>query len=457
MDVYDPRARLALFPDWSELEPPEPGPLAASRKAGEAGLTIAGCDLGALAQHHGTPLYLYDQATMDAAVAEYRQALKRFYPGPAGITYAGKAFLCVAMAQWVQRKGLWLDCTGVGELYVAAKAGVRREQIVVHGVNKTQEDVDAALVQAGTIVVDSLGEVEKLARWSQRGSTRALPNLWLRVRPGLAVATHAHTQTGQKDSKFGMGWQEATEAIRLCLQHTLPVTGLHFHQGSHFHDPQPLGPAIDSTLDLVAALHAECDWLPQVVCPGGGWGVAYHQDELPHPPVAAYVRYIGERLSTGCHKRGLPLPQLHLEPGRSIVGRAGVALYRVGAVKHASGRRWLLLDGGLADNPRRALYGARYSALPVEEPLRQGSGPAWLGGPYCESGDILMEELALPDVQAGELIAVPVSGAYQLSMASNYNGARKPAVLWLVQGEAHLVQERESLDDLVRRDRALPR
>jgi diaminopimelate decarboxylase len=399
---------------------------------------------------------VYDQATMDASLTEYRDALARFYVGPAGITYAGKAFLCVAMAQWVQRNGLWLDCTGVGELRVAAAAGVQRNQIVVHGVNKSKEDVDAALAEAGTIVVDSPGEVEKLLALPFGKLPDLLPNLWLRVRPGLAVATHAHTQTGQKDSKFGMDWQEATDAMRLCLNRGWPVTGLHFHQGSHFHDPQPLGPAIDSALDLVAALHAEHGWLPEVICPGGGWGIAYHEDELPHPAIVDYVRLISECLASCCQQRGLPLPQLHLEPGRSIVGRAGVALYRVGAVKHASARRWLLLDGGLADNPRRALYGARYSALPVEEPLRQGSGPAWLGGPFCESGDILIEDLALPDIQPGELIAVPGSGAYQLSMASNYNGARKPAVVWLMDGEAYLVQVRETLDDLVRRDRVLP-
>ena len=446
MSNYDPRRRLALFPNAATIEPAAEG----------ARLTIAGCDLGALARRHGTPLYLYDQATMDAAVAEYREALAHFYPGPAGITYAGKAFLCVAMAQWVQRQGMWLDCTGVGELRIAAAAGVRREQIVVHGVNKGQDDVDAALAQAGTIVVDSLGEVGKLLDLAETISTAPYPNLWLRVRPGLAVATHAHTQTGQKDSKFGMDWNEATEAVHICQQHGLPVTGLHFHQGSHFHDPEPLGPAIDGALDLVASLRADLGWQPQVICPGGGWGIAYHEDELPHPTVGEYVRYIGERLAGGCRRRGLALPQLHLEPGRSISGRAGVALYRVGAVKHTAGRRWLLLDGGLADNPRRALYGARYSALPVDDPERPASGTAWLGGPFCESGDILIEDLALPDVQPGELIAVPVSGAYQLSMASNYNGARKPAVLWLVEGEAHVIQERETLDDLVRRDRPLP-
>jgi diaminopimelate decarboxylase len=445
MDSYEPRARLALFPDTARIGPANKG----------ARLTIAGCDLEALAQTHGTPLYLYDQATMDAALGDYEEALARSYPNATGITYAGKAFLCVAMAQWVQRNDLWLDCTGIGELHIAATAGVRREQIVVHGVNKSASDLAAALARAGTIVVDSLGEVEELLHQPRTGSARH-PELWLRLRPGLAVDTHAHTQTGQEDSKFGMDWHEAADAVRLCRRQGLPVTGLHFHQGSHFHDPEPLGPAIDSTLDLMAALRTDQDWLPRVLCPGGGWGIAYHEDELPHPAVADYVGFVGDRLAQGCRQRDLPLPRLHLEPGRSLVGRAGVALYRVGAVKHTAGRRWLLVDGGLADNPRRALYGARYSSLPVRKLDRAPLGTAWLGGPFCESGDILIEDLALPDIEPGELIAVPVSGAYQLSMASNYNGARKPAVLWLVEGVAHLVQERETLDDLVGRDRVLP-
>jgi diaminopimelate decarboxylase len=176
---------------------------------------------------------------------------------------------------------------------------------------------------------------------------------------------------------------------------------------------------------------------------------------LPQPDVEEYVRFVAQHLVASCHRRGLPLPRLHLEPGRSIVARAGVALYRVGTVKETRQRRWLLLDGGLVDNPRPALYGARYSALPVQGPNRPVSKEAWLAGPYCESGDVMIEALPFPDVQAGELVAVPVSGAYHLSMASNYNGACKPAVLWLGEGTAHLIQRREPVEDLIRRDEPL--
>ena len=434
--------RLALFPITTKIQ----------TTLDHEHLTLAGCDLAELAERYGTPLYLYDQATMDAAVDAYRTALAGSYPGEADITYAGKAFLCVAMARWVQRQGLWLDCTGAGELWIAAAAGVDKARILVHGVNKSQADLHAAVAQAGTIVVDNLSELARLVALSQK-VTAPLPDLWLRLRPGLSVKTHhAHTQTGQTDSKFGMNHAQAVQAARTCRQYDLPLTGLHFHQGSHFRDPSPIGPALDAALDVIVALHTESGWLPQALCPGGGWGVAYHEDELPHPPIEDYVKFVAQHLAAGCQRRGLPTPRLYLEPGRSLVARAGVALYRVGAVKQTPQRRWLLLDGGMTDNVRPALYGARYSALPVQRPGRPAQDPTWLAGPFCESGDVLIEALPMPEVQAGELIAVPVSGAYQLSMASNYNGALKPAVLWLENGSARLIQQRETLDDLIRRD-----
>lgn len=433
--------RLDLFPHTTTIQ-----------GAGDtAHLTIAGCDLRALAERYGTPLYLYDQATMDAAVAAYRTAMQRYYPGDGAITLAGKAFMCVAGAQWAQQQRIWLDCTGAGELTVASVARFDRERILVHGVNKSAEDLHAALTQASTIVVDNLSELERLAAMIQV-ATGPRPDLWLRVRPGVAVETHAYRQTGQEDSKFGMSLTEAVEAVARCQQQGLQLTGLHFHQGSHFHNVEPIGPGLDVVLDLVQELYMQSGWAPAVLSPGGGWGIAYHEDDLPHAPIEHYVQFVAQRLAQGCAERELPLPRLQFEPGRSLVAQAGVAIYRIGAVKQSANRRWLLIDGGMADNPRKALYGARYSALPVQQPARPASGPAWIGGPYCESGDVLLEDLPLPAMQAGELLAVPSSGAYHLAMGSNYNGARKPAVLWLNAGHATLIQRRETLDDLVARD-----
>ena len=433
--------RLSLFPHPAQIE----------KQAQASRLTVSGLSLLELAQQYSTPLYVYDRLTLQAGLQRYEQSLADAYPASSGITYAGKAFLCTALAQWVSQQDLWLDCTGAGELAIARAAGVPPSKLLVHGVNKSQADLHAALEQAGTIVVDNLSELERLHAMLN-GSSSQSPDLWLRLRPGVAVATHAYRQTGQDDSKFGMGALELFQAIQFCQLNALPLKGIHFHQGSHFHDPAPIGPALDTALDIITEARSTFGWLPETLCPGGGWGVPYHEDDLPHLPVESYVQFISERLIEGCQHRNLPLPRLQLEPGRSLVAQAGVAIYRVETVKNTPHRRWLMLDGGMADNPRPALYRARYSALPLTDLERPFIGRAWLAGPFCESGDILIEDLEMPDIQPGEYLAIPVSGAYHLSMGNNYNGARKPAVLWLDGSKATLIQRRETLEDLTRRD-----
>jgi diaminopimelate decarboxylase len=425
--------RLRLFPDSSTVK--------------NDTLHIGGHDLTSIAAEYGTPLYLYDRLTMDAAVADYQSALRKYYPGSGQITYAGKAFLCKAIAAWTQAHEMLVDCTGEEEIAIALAAGVARHNILVHGVNKSSEDLTAALQYAGTIVVDNLTELHRLA--SQLTNHQSpITTLWLRLVPGVAVHTHhTHTQTGQHDSKFGMTREELLQAANFCKEHDLPLAGIHFHQGSNFRDPEPLIPAIDMALDLAKEIEFSGEWH---FCPGGGWGMAYHEDELPNPSIESYVRGIAEAVVEGCLRRGLHLPQLHLEPGRSLIARAGVAVYRVGAIKKRPGKTWLLVDGGMADNPRFALYGARYSCLPVTGIGREGSGPVSIAGPFCESGDILIEGLPMPDIQEGELIAIPVAGAYQLSMASNYNGARRPAVVWLDGQSTKLIVKRETIQDLLK-------
>jgi len=408
-------------------------------------LNIAGHDLASLANRYLTPLYVYDLPTLDASSKSYTDALSAYYPAPAHITYAGKAFLCKAIAKWTQEHNLFVDCTGEGEIGIAVAANVPREHILVHGVNKSLNDLKSAIRHAGTIVVDNLTELKCITQYEIRNT-----NIWLRLLPGMAVSTHhAHTQTGQHDSKFGMTRDEILEAAKYCKKHNLPFKGIHFHQGSNFRDPEPLLPAIDMALDLAKEVGFNGEWH---FSPGGGWGVAYHEDELPHPSIESYVRGIAESVIEGCKSRGLDLPHLHLEPGRSLIARAGVALYRVGAVKRRGDKVWILTDGGMADNPRFAMYGARYSCLPVSGLGRERSERVSIVGPYCESGDILIENLSMPKVEEGELIAIPVAGAYHLSMSSNYNGARRPAVLMLVEGKAELMLRRETMDDLLARD-----
>jgi diaminopimelate decarboxylase len=428
--------RLRLFPDSTIIQ--------------NNTLHVAGQDLASLAADHGTPLYIYDRATLDASVTEYRSALERYYPASARITYAGKAFLCKTIAEWALVQDLLVDCTGETEITIAMAAGVPRENILVHGVNKSVSDIKSALQNSQVVVVDNLSELHIMESNSlllERQEQAGL-QIWLRLVPGVAVHTHhTHTQTGQHDSKFGMTREELLEAAKFCKDHNLPLAGIHFHQGSNFRDPEPLIPAIDLALDLAKEIGFREGWH---FCPGGGWGMAYHEDELPNPSIESYVRGIAEAVVEGCLGRNLPLPLLHLEPGRSLIARAAVAVYRVGAVKKRPGRTWLLVDGGMADNPRFALYGARYSCLPVTGLDREANGKVSIGGPFCESGDILLEDLPMPDVREGEWIVIPVAGAYQLSMSSNYNGARRPAALWLEDGKVKTMVRRETIQDLLK-------
>ena len=451
--------RLALFPESTRIH--------------NDSLFIAGHALASLADRYQTPLYLYDRATMDNSVAAYKGALRDYYPGPSEITYAGKAFLCKAIAQWTQEHKLWLDCTGEGEIAIAVAGGVPREHMLVHGVNKSIADIRAALQHSRTIVVDNLTELKRLhvtlseatlaphasageSLYSTKGDSlvATLPQsditLWLRLLPGVSVDTHhAHTQTGQHESKFGMTRAEILEAASFCKEHNLPLKGIHFHQGSNFRDASPLIKAIEIGLDLAKEIGLNDDWH---FSPGGGWGVAYHEDELPQPDTDEYVRIIAEKVIEGCQARGLTLPYLHLEPGRSLIARAGVALYKVGAIKRRGDKVWILTDGGMTDNPRYAMYGARYSCLSVTGVERESSELVSIAGPYCESGDVVIENLSMPRIEEGELIAIPVTGAYHLSMSSNYNGARKPAVLLLEEGQVKEIIRRETTDDLLRRD-----
>ncbi|HCR70804.1 MAG TPA: diaminopimelate decarboxylase [Anaerolineae bacterium] len=426
--------RLDLFPITTKIENNE--------------LSIARINLKNLVDEFQTPLYIYDKATLDSSVTEYKNALASYYGTHASVTYAGKAYLCTAIAQWTQLHGLTLDCTGEGEIHIALNAKVKRENILVHGVNKSDADLKSAIQHAGTIVVDNLTELEKIKETLRFAQSDM--NLWLRLLPGVTVSTHhAHTQTGHHESKFGMTREEILQAAEFCKKNKMPLKGLHFHQGSNFRDPEPLIPAIDLALDIAKEIGFDDEWH---FCPGGGWGVAYHEDELPHPSIEHYVKGVCEAVIEGCEKRNLSLPHLHLEPGRSLVACAGVAIYRVGAIKKRENKTWVLVDGGMADNPRYAMYGARYSCLAVTGITEERSEVISVAGPYCESGDVIFEDLPMSKLKAGDLIAVPMSGAYHLSMSSNYNGARKPAVYMLENGEAKLIQKRETLDDLLRRD-----
>ncbi|MEW5961136.1 MAG: diaminopimelate decarboxylase [Chloroflexota bacterium] len=434
--------RLSLFPRGTAIN-------------SDGQLTLGGHRATDLSRQFGTPLYVYDVATIRSQIATYRRGLAA-YPGPSRLAYASKAFLCTALARLMTAEGVGLDVASAGEIFIARQGGADPVRLHLHSNNKTRLDLETALdTGVGRIVVDNTTELALLA---ELAAGRQQPvNIWLRITPDVAVETHhRYTVTGTAGSKFGFPPAEA-EVVAATLagangRSPLRLAGLHVHLGSHFHDPTPVVRAIERLLDLALSLRERYRWELPELCPGGGWGVRYHPDDPPMP-VEPFVAEVVKAVVSGCRRRGLSLPELALEPGRSLVAQAGLALYTVGSRKVSAGERtFVSIDGGLADNPRPALYQARYTALLANRAAETGTETVAVAGPYCESGDILIEAVDLPVARAGDILAVPVTGAYQLSMSSNYNAARRPAVVFIEDGFVRLVQRRETFEDLVARD-----
>ena len=404
-------------------------------------LTIAGHDLNALARQWGTPLYLYDASTVQNKAASLRQLLTAAYPGALDITYAAKAYFSLGMARRLAALNLGVDVVSLGELEIARRAGFLPERVHLHGNNKGEAELRAAIewgVQA--IVVDSLEEIaflERLCSGLQRTA-----RIWLRVTPGIYVDTHAYRQTAHPASKFGLPVSDgqAAEGIRLGrASHWLKLTGLHTHLGSQVFENEPYQKAVEVLLQLAG----DAGWIPEEISPGGGWGVPYTLDD-PQGDPRPWIDAVANTIVAGCARRGWPLPKLIVEPGRMIVAQAGVVIYTVGTSKAAADGTYLVaVDGGMADNLRPALYQARYTACRVDMPNSPITRKTTLVGKFCESGDQLIPELLLPPVERGDLVVMPVAGAYHLAMSSNYNLAARPAVLWLEPDKVSVLQQRE--------------
>jgi diaminopimelate decarboxylase len=436
---------LDLFPSRSRIDE-------------QGRLWLGGCLALSLAQDFGTPLYVFDEATLRGRCRAYRQALAQHYPGQGLVAYASKAYLNRALAQLVAQEGLGLDVVSGGELYVAQRAGFPVEQIHFHGNNKTSAELTTALDEGvGCIVVDNLHELEELERLAARRQLQV--PIWLRLSPGVDVHTHAYRKTGLLDSKFGFPLQtgnaERALARALASPHLIPV-GLHAHIGSQILDLEPFAVAIAILLEFAATMRERYGFELREFSPGGGWGVMYHESNAP-VPLEQYVQTVCKAVVEGCRHHGLELPKLVIEPGRSIVALAAVALYRVGARKEIPGvRTYVSVDGGMADNIRPALYGAQYTALAANKGHQPAEEMVTVAGRFCESGDVLIRDVALPRLETGDLLAVPGAGAYCLAMASNYNLVPRPAVVLVRDGKAKLIQRRETFDDLVARDLPLP-
>jgi diaminopimelate decarboxylase len=388
-------------------------------------LEVGGCDVVEVARELGTPAYLYAEDDMRARARAYLEAFgsrrDRFE-----VIYASKAFPCTAAYRLFAEEGLSCDVASGGELHLALAGGYHPGRLYMHGNNKTQAELDLALEHGvGHIVVDSFGEIERLRGRRQR--------VLLRVTPGIAPSTHSYIQTGQADSKFGFGVEQVPRAVEACRAAGLELRGLHAHIGSQIFELA----AFERLADVLSGMG---DW--PLLNLGGGLGVAYTADDRP-PSIEAYVDAL---------VRGAPPDVTVLcEPGRSLVGNAGVTIYTVGTVKAIPGiRTYVAVDGGMSDNLRPMLYGARYEAEIADR--FGGQDPCTVAGMHCESGDILVRDAQLADPRPGDVLVIPATGAYGHAMANNYNALLRPPVVFCKDGDARVVVRRETYDDLTLRD-----
>jgi diaminopimelate decarboxylase len=416
-------------------------------------LELGGCDVVALAAEFGTPLYIYDEATIRNHARAYRDGLRTAYAGESLVCYAGKAYCAPWLVRVIDEEGLGLDVVSGGELFAAGVAGFPPERIYFHGNNKGEDELAQALDAGVTrVVIDNLEEVERLSRLAtQRGKEQ---NVLLRVAPGVEAHTHAHINTGVLDTKFGLSIRTGaaeTAARAIFDAPGLRLVGLHAHIGSQLFELEPYRQTIERVFDLASKLTQSLGFRLGELSPGGGFGMRYTAEDMPIP-AAEITRAIADTVCDAARRSGLSeLPKLTIEPGRSIVGQAGVAVYRVGSVKDITGvRTYVAVDGGMADNIRPTAYGAKYTPVLANRMGEEARSEVAVAGKYCESGDVLVRNARLPLPRVGDLVAVPGSGAYHLAMASNYNLSLKPAVVVVRDGQARLVRRRETYEDLLR-------
>ena len=434
-----PFDNIALFPFTADVD-------------AQDRLTIGGCDAVDLTAEFGTPLLVFDEVTLRAMCREFVNGFGSRYANSRTL-YASKAFVNAGIARLVAEEGLGLDVVSGGELAVAVAAGVDLSRVYFHGNNKTPDELEYALqVGCGRIVVDSFYELRLLNDMArERGMTQ---DILLRLSPSVDPHTHAATTTGILDSKFGFSIEtgDSSVAIRQAIAASnLDLLGLHFHLGSPIFELEPYELAIDTVLDYLAPFKDEGLDMREF-SPGGGFAIGYVRDQLP-PEIAEYAEVITSAFMRGCERHGFGEPALLIEPGRSIVGRAGVALYTVGAIKDIpTVRKYVSLDGGMGDNIRPALYDSEYEAVVASRMSDAPSEVVTLAGKYCESGDILVRDVEMPALESGDVIAIPSSGAYAPSMASNYNLNGRPAIVVAREGEARLIRKRETFADMMAND-----
>ena len=432
------RDTLSLFPLTAEVN-------------SQGHLVIGGCDSLKLAAEFGTPLYVFDEFSLRSKCAEFKSEFGKHYPDTR-VIYAAKAFISTSLAKLFSEEGLGLDVVSAGELHIARAAGFPLDRVYQHGNNKSAEELKLALEwRVGRIVVDNFGELRMLDEIA--GAQGLKPDILLRLSPGVDPHTHKYIATGAIDSKFGFPMLKAKEAVSQAIRApNLNLIGLHFHIGSLIHEVEPYQQAIERVLQFAREMNAEHGFELKELNIGGGFAIQYTRD-APAPPVSAYAEAVAARIKDRCQGLELKLPQLIVEPGRAIVGQAGVALYTVGAIKDIPGiRRYVSVDGGMGDNIRPALYEAKYEAVVANNMVEKEAGEVTISGKFCESGDILIRDISLPGLVTGDIVALPSCGAYCLPLASNYNASLKPAVVMVGEAKARLMRRRETFSDLTRCD-----
>jgi diaminopimelate decarboxylase len=416
-------------------------------------LEIGGLDTVELVEQYGTPLYVYDVALIRERAKSFRDTFARLNVN-AQVAYASKAFSTVAMVQLVEEEGLSLDVVSGGELYTALQAGFPAERIHFHGNNKSYSELEMAIKHGvGCIVVDNFYELAILAEISMKH--RVKTSILLRVTPGIEAHTHDYILTGQEDSKFGFGLEngQADEAVEAVLQsNSLSLLGIHCHIGSQIFETTGFVLATKKIFAKFAEWKETHNFTPTVLNLGGGFGIRYTKEDDPIP-VSQYVEEIINEVKTYSNELDMEVPEIWIEPGRSLVGDAGTTLYSVGSRKEVPNiRNYVAVDGGMTDNIRPALYQAKYEAVLANRVNDQVEETVSIAGKCCESGDMLIWDIPLPKSNSNDLLAVFCTGAYGYSMANNYNRIPRPPVLFVENGEAQLVVKRESYEDIVRLD-----
>lgn len=423
----------------------------------EGHLEIGGCDAEDLARRFGTPLYVFDEAYIREMMRTYKKALEENYGGYGVVLYASKAFSCKAIYKIARSEGIGADVVSGGELYTALSAGFPADRICMHGNNKTPDELNYAVDSGvGVIVVDSELEADRLDALCEKKGVKQ--SVLIRINPGVEAHTHAYVQTATPDSKFGFsianGTAKEMTAYVLGKKH-LVLKGFHCHIGSQIFEKQSFVIAAEKMTDFIAKIKAECGFEAGMLNIGGGFGI-YYTDEDPKlacSDYAGYLKALCDTVSDRAEKLGIAKPFLAIEPGRSIAGEAGVTLYTAGAVKNIPGiKTYIAVDGGMFENPRYALYQSKYTVVAAGKMNAPRTQKATIAGKCCESGDIIAVNVALPEIESGDVLAVLSTGAYNYSMASNYNRNFVPAAVLVRDGNADVIIKKQTYEDLVRND-----